>query len=242
MRKILVIGDSCKDLFVYCAVDRFCPEVPVPILKVQSTVENGGMSKNVQKNLLSLGADCDLLTNDNWEIITKARYVHRESNHMFLRIDGEDRASRIDMEKISYAYDAIVISDYNKGFLTEEDIAAICSRHPMVFIDTKKVLGSWADGATFIKINSTEYRHSLPFITPHLAEKIIHTMGANGASFRGKVYPVAPVEVKDASGAGDTFMAGLVVKYLDTLDMEVAIPFANECARQVVQHRGVVSI
>jgi sugar/nucleoside kinase (ribokinase family) len=48
--------------------------------------------------------------------------------------------------------------------------------------------------------------------------------------------------VKDSSGAGDTFMAGLVVKYLKTSNIDESIKFANECARQVVQHRGVVSI
>jgi bifunctional ADP-heptose synthase (sugar kinase/adenylyltransferase) len=97
--KILVIGDSCKDIFVYCAVDRFCPEVPVPILKIRESAENGGMSMNVQKNIKSLNVECDLVTNENWEKMTKSRYVHRESNHMFLRIDTDDTATRIDMSK-----------------------------------------------------------------------------------------------------------------------------------------------
>ena len=47
------------------------------------------------------------------------------------------------------------------------------------------------------------------------------------------------VEIKDSSGGGDTFIAGLVFKYLETNDMRQAIVFANECATKVVQKRGV---
>jgi len=240
--KILVIGDSCKDSFVYCGVDRFCPEVPVPILKIKDSVENGGMSKNVQKNIQSFGVECDLLTNDNWESITKSRYVHRESNHMFLRIDSENVATPILLTDIDFNYDAIIISDYNKGFLTERDIQTICSTHLTVFLDTKKILGRWADNAKFIKINNTEYTNSLPTLTNYLKSKIIHTMGSRGAEFDGRFFPVEQVEVKDASGAGDTFMAAMVVKYLETGNIDKAIEFANNCARKVVQHRGVVTL
>ena len=50
--KILVIGDSCRDIFVYCDVDRLCPDLPVPILNVVDQTENGGMAKNVQRNIV----------------------------------------------------------------------------------------------------------------------------------------------------------------------------------------------
>ena len=44
------------------------------------------------------------------------------------------------------------------------------------------------------------------------------------------------------TGAGDSFLAGLVVKYLTTKNIEKSIKFANECATQVVQRKGVVTI
>ena len=31
--KILVIGDSCTDIFIYGEIDRICPEAPVPVFK-----------------------------------------------------------------------------------------------------------------------------------------------------------------------------------------------------------------
>ena len=45
--------------------------------------------------------------------------------------------------------------------------------------------------------------------------------------------------MKDSSGAGDAFLAALVVEYVRSEDIEKSIVFANECASQVVQHRGV---
>ena len=47
------------------------------------------------------------------------------------------------------------------------------------------------------------------------------------------------VEIKDSSGGGDTFIAGLVAEYIKTNDIDKAIRFANDCATKVVQKRGV---
>lgn len=242
MKNILVIGESSRDIFVYCDALRLCPDVPVPVLNVRNQTENPGMAKNVQRNIQSLIGSCDILTNFDWYNITKTRYVHENSNHMFFRVDSPHKIQRIDLSQIDYEYDIIVISDYNKGFLTTQDIEIISSNHPNVFIDTKKILGSWANNCKFIKINNFEYQNSLEFITPELKDKIIHTMGSEGCEFGGKKYPVDKVEVKDVSGAGDTFMAGLVSKYLETLEIETSIKFANFCASKVVKNRGVSNI
>ena len=39
--------------------------------------------------------------------------------------------------------DAIIISDYCKGFLEEDDIKWICEKNKNVFVDTKKQLDIW---------------------------------------------------------------------------------------------------
>ena len=200
------------------------------------------MAKNVQRNIKSLINGCDIITNSNWYNITKTRYVHEKSNHTFFRVDTPNDIDRINLNKIKYNYEIIVISDYNKGFLTENDIESICSKHKNVFIDTKKKLGPWAHKASFIKINDYEYKNSEDSIDEILREKIIHTMGSDGCEFMGKQYSVDPIEVKDVSGAGDSFMAGLVVKYLETSDIEQSIIFANSCASEVVKHKGVTTI
>lgn len=242
MKDILVIGESCRDIFVYCDAERLCPDMPVPVLKILRQKENGGMAKNVQNNILSLTNRCDIFTNKDWEKVTKTRYIHEQTNHMFVRIDTDHYISRVNIKKIKYNYKIIVIADYNKGFLSEKDIETICNNHSNVFIDTKKILGPWAEKAKYIKINNFEYENSKKYLTPKLYEKLIHTKGGDGCIFQNIIYPVKKVEVKDLSGAGDTFMAGLVFKYLETENIETAIKFANKCAETVVQHKGVTTI
>lgn len=236
--KILIIGESCRDIFVYCDAKRLAPDVPIPVLNIINQVENGGMAKNVQRNIENY-ISCDIVTNYNWHDVTKTRYVHDKSNHMFFRVDSNDKIERIDLSKISYEYEIIVISDYNKGFLHEDDIEYICNNHNNVFLDTKKILGTWAEKAKYIKINDFEFNNSKDKLTETLKSRIIHTIGGDGCRFNNKQYKVNKVEVKDTSGAGDSFMSGLVIEYLRTKDIEKSIVFANKCASEVVKHRGV---
>lgn len=240
MSEILVIGETCRDVFVYCDSNRLCPEAPVPVLNIVDQRENPGMAGNVRRNIESLsGKVITLNTNNNWYEIAKTRYVHRESNHMFFRVDTTQSIPRLNVKDLDLDYDLVVISDYNKGFLLEEDIKYICSNHKNVFIDTKKILGDWAKEARFIKINDYEYRNSEPHLTEEIKQKIIHTMGGLGCEYKGKRYPTQKVEVKDLSGAGDTFMAALVVKFIETDDIDKSIKYANECASKVVTQKGV---
>jgi len=242
-KKILVVGDACRDIFAYCKSDKLCPDIPVPILNVLYTTENDGMAKNLQRNIKKLNTTCDIETNVNWQTVTKMRYMHVDSNHMFMRVDSnEDKIERINVKNLSFNYDLIAISDYNKGFLEEDDIKYICSNHPNVFIDSKRRLGNWVNGCKFIKINEAEFNASRLVITKKLFEKIICTTGSNGCSFRNEKFPVEKIAIGDVSGAGDSFFAGLIYEYLQSGDIKLSIKFANNCATKVVQSKGVVSI
>lgn len=241
-KKVLIIGDSCKDEFIYCSASRLAPDLPVPVLQVVNIESNPGMAANVYRNVKKKVSSCDLFTNDNWDKILKTRYVHQETNHMFLRVDSEATIKPIDTSKLSLEYELIVISDYNKGFLKEEQIQWICENHSNVFLDTKKILGSWAQAAKIIKINDFEYRASEPFVNTEIRNKIIRTRGPSGCDFRDTNYPVDKVEIRDTSGAGDSFMAALVVEYLSTSNIEISIRAANQAASKVVKTRGVSEI
>ena len=82
MKKVLVIGDSCEDMFRYGTCDRINPEAPVPIMKPTRTTGNGGMAINVFENLKAFGIDCDIVTNDIRPV--KTRFVDEISNQMLL--------------------------------------------------------------------------------------------------------------------------------------------------------------
>ncbi len=50
------------------------------------------------------------------------------------------------------------------------------------------------------------------------------------------------MNIKDVSGAGDTFISGLVCEYVNSYSVKNAILFAQECATKVVQKKGVCTI
>jgi D-beta-D-heptose 7-phosphate kinase/D-beta-D-heptose 1-phosphate adenosyltransferase len=247
---ILVIGDSCIDKFTYGDTVRLAPEAPVPVFNPLYDHTNAGMAGNVVANLQSLGTNTYFIYNN--EEIIKTRYVDDRTGHILLRVDTNDKVKRInklhlqDIKNNQYQsnlIDAIVISDYNKGFLEEDDIRYICENNTNVFIDTKKILDTWCTNATFIKINNVEYEHTKYSLKDlNLEDKLIITLSNKGCKHKNKIYPVKKVEIRDVSGAGDTFMSGLVIEYVRSKDIEQAIKFAQECATIVVQKPGVSTI
>ena len=232
---VLLIGDSCIDEYKIGTVDRLSPEAPVPVIKLTNEYSLPGMSANVLKNLQNLTINPDFVTN-NCEI-KKTRYIDQRSGQHLLRVDTEPNIVPWDSNTPSHikSYDAILISDYNKGFLTYENIEQIIrSANCPIFIDTKKQdLSRFSAAWTYIKINESEYKNR--FSVP---KNLIVTLGDKGAQFNNKIYPTKKVEVMDVCGCGDTFMAALATHYLFTEDIENAIIFANMAAGITVQHRG----
>jgi D-beta-D-heptose 7-phosphate kinase/D-beta-D-heptose 1-phosphate adenosyltransferase len=255
MSSILIIGDSCKDVFVYGEISRLSPEAPVPVFNPIEKKVNDGMARNVANNVEALDTTIYTITNKN--SIKKVRYVDKKSNQLVLRVDKHDYCDRIDwdvLRKVQYnkcslpmsdvvGVDAIIVSDYCKGFLHEDDIQFICQANDNVFVDTKKKLGDWIDDCTYLKINSLEYAENKEFFKDNdVFKKTIVTKGNEGCLFQDKIYPTEDVQVKDISGAGDTFLAGLTVEYVRSNDIVKAIDFAQECTKIVVQKHGVSTV
>ena len=228
--KVLLIGDSCTDEYVYGTCDRLNPEAPVPILNFNRKETNKGMAWNVRENIESFGIEVYMITNQ--ETITKTRYIDEKYNQQILRVDTEPDIKEIDYELPEGEYDALVISDYNKGFLTTEKISEIVdSFDGPVFIDTKKNHLPKLDA--YVKINEHEYNNFKSSI-----DKLIVTRGGKGCEYNGKLYPAEKVNVFDVVGAGDTFLSALVYFYLNCGTIEEAIPYANKAAAIAVSNFG----
>ena len=237
---VLLIGDSCIDEYKIGTVDRLSPEAPVPVIKIVDNYTIPGMASNVYSNLMALGIEPDFITND--AVIKKTRYIDKRSGQHLIRVDDELNivpwSGRIHLSPIG-SYDAVVISDYNKGFLTYDHIENIIKSVTCpVFIDTKKQdLSRFNSPNAYIKINETEYknRHSIP-------KNLIVTLGERGAMLKQlskeTIYETRQVEVMDVCGCGDTFLSALTIQYLKTSDIKDAILFANMAASITVQHRG----
>ena len=227
--KILLIGDSCTDEYVYGTCERLNPEAPVPILRFNRKETTKGMAWNVRENLMSFGIEVFILTNK--ESITKTRYIDEKSNQHILRVDDEGVCDPIDYELPEDEYDALVISDYDKGFLTEKKIQELVDWFDgPVFIDSKKTKLPKKD--CYLKINEIESRLLKGY------KNLIVTKGAGGADYNKVIYPGEKTKIVDVVGAGDTFLSALVYFYLICGTIEKAIPYANRAAAIAVQNFG----
>ena len=243
--RILVIGDACLDEYHFGSCDRLSPEAPVPVFKREKYESKQGMCLNVAANLKSLGSI--VRVDRNKEKIKKIRLVDKKSNHHVLRIDDDPDITPIDIRKYNResmrGFDALVISDYNKGYIRNGDILDIIEPARYVgipiFVDSKKKdLGNFEQ--CIIKINEKEKSEVINL--PKSCELVI-TLGKNGALWNNKIFPSRQVNVHDVCGAGDVFLAGLVYKYLLTHgDMELSIAFANKCAAVSVTEFGTYVI
>ncbi len=242
--RIAVIGENCNDIFIYGDCNRLSPEAPVPVMIPIETKENLGMSGNVVKNIEAL-SDARIVHICQTEVIKKTRYVDKKSNHMFLRVDeGESNIQTLDLNisktNAIVNSDIVIVSDYDKGFLSDEAIKKIGSIAKLSILDSKKKLSKEIiESYTFVKLNELEHKQNIQFKE---CKNIITTLGSKGAQFDGKIYPSpSPKETIDVSGAGDTFTASFILKYFETKNVETSIIFANEMASVVVSKRGVAT-
>lgn len=235
--KILLIGDDCLDVYQFGTVDRISPEAPVPVFKMGHKEERPGMARNVKVNLEELGCDVTYLPG---RTSVKTRLIDSRSKQQICRIDDDAISRPISFEtEIPNIYDAIVISDYNKGSisyeLVEEIIVASYNLKIPVFIDTKKHDLERFQGA-WVKINEHEYSQIKSECTG-----LIVTKGSKGAKvlYHDIDLPAVPVEVVDVTGAGDTFLASFVFSYLyNNGDLNKSIEFAIKASSITVQHLG----
>ena len=233
--KILLIGDACEDIYTYGYVNRISPEAPVPIFEPHYTINHDGMAGNVRKNLQALGCDVDFL---HGAVSKKNRLIDHRTKQQLLRLDNDAESKPVTFETaIPPIYDAIVISDYNKGTVSYELIEELAKEVDVpIFVDTKKTDLARLSGC-YVKINALEKSRatSLPKI-----DHLIVTQGHHGATWNGWGYPAELVgDVTDVCGAGDTFLAALAYQFLVTNSMPDAVQFANRAAAVTVQHVGV---
>ena len=232
---ILLIGDACEDTYTYGYVNRISPEAPVPIFEPHYTIHHDGMAGNVRKNLEALGCDVNFL---HGAVSKKNRLIDQRTKQQLLRLDKDAISEPVTFETaIPPIYDAIVISDYNKGTVSYELIEELAKEVDVpIFVDTKKTDLARLSGC-YVKINALEKSRatSLPKI-----DHLIVTQGYHGATWNGWGYPAELVgDVTDVCGAGDTFLAALAYQFLVTNNMPDAVKFANKAAAVTVQHIGV---
>lgn len=256
MNKIAVIGESCSDQYVYGSCDRVCPEAAaICFTHTNEHTTNPGMAGNVYANLKALDKKStyhiDLITTPS--TIVKKRFVDKKYNTIVFREDINDFCDNIIIDNYDFSsYDIIIISDYCKGFLTEQNISHIGAsknKNCVIFMDTKKQLHSdYTSNINYIKINNYEFKQQNPEEIISILEHshIIITQGENGACILShdnkKYFSTDKILLRDVCGAGDTFLAALAIDYINHKNIDQAIHFANKCAGLVVSKFGVTTV
>ena len=219
------MGETCRDEYHFGQVNRISPEAPVPVFDLQSCVTKFGMANNVKNNLESFGCKVDFLTNVS-ALLIKRRFVDLKSKQQLLR---EDITNTIDplISLVNYNYDFVVISDYNRGLLTEKFIKKTSIN---CFSNFKNCI---------VKCNDNEF--SLLKEIPKNINLIV-TKGKNGASWNNIIFPAPNVEMFDVTGAGDVFLSALSVLYYMTNNMEESIKKSVILASRSTEHLGIYTL
>jgi D-beta-D-heptose 7-phosphate kinase/D-beta-D-heptose 1-phosphate adenosyltransferase len=201
------------------------------VFKFSHEESRPGMAGNVYNNLVALGCNVYAVYG---ETSTKTRLIDTRSKQQIVRIDNDVHSSSAVITYKLDNYDAIVISDYNKGTVSYELIESLRKDYSgPIFVDTKKTDLARLEGC-IVKINSLEFSQ----IKTKCSNMIV-TLGPDGAECNGQRFSAPRVEVSDVCGAGDTFLSALAYCYVNTASIEQAIQFAITASAVTVQHLGV---
>jgi D-beta-D-heptose 7-phosphate kinase / D-beta-D-heptose 1-phosphate adenosyltransferase len=122
--KTLVIGDILLDRYFSGSTSRISPEAPVPVVRVENTIERLGGAGNVAANVATLGAQvclvgqigkdidgdkiekiasnlkiqCGLIKSSGYSTIVKTRVVSQ--GQQMLRIDFEQICDNVEIKKV----------------------------------------------------------------------------------------------------------------------------------------------
>lgn len=245
--KVLLIADACLDVFLFVNTNRVNPEGAHPLYTEEDRLIVGGMGRNVKRCLEALDISVDAIFPEG-QLSEKVRLIDAASGHKYCRIDTDVRHETVDLailDNIEWSkYDAVVVSDYNKGFIGESTLLEIQYRFGgPKFLDTKKqYIDSFSD--FLIKVNYDEY---LKILTEVPVNTVV-TEGAAGAFIVGPYNTIRVranrVNAVDTCGAGDVFLAGYVYGYLkenvsNTEELAKAVDYGVQLATESVKVHGV---
>lgn len=221
------------------------------------------------KNIATLSTPGDAPT------ILKTRVLVQRQQLCRLDREAAPAAYQFPVEKVEpllsaeiAACDAIILSDYAKGILTDGLVATVSklarAAGKFVALDPKPKRKLAFHGLDLITPNKRESLELAGITVPphspfpaaevcarlhelYATKHLVITLGEDGMllSSRGKILktiPTAAREVFDVSGAGDTALAGLVLALAAGAKLEDAAHFSNAAAGVVVGKLGTATV
>lgn len=199
--------------------------------------------------------------------IIKLRVIGRQQQ--LLRVDFEEApAEMVLRDKLNRfnaifgGYDAVIMSDYNKGSLVNVQamIAAAMEAGKLVLVDPKGSDFSRYAGATILTPNKSELRQIIGDwkTEQELTDKaqnlrrelrlqaLLLTRSEEGMSLYTEQQvshvPTVAREVFDVSGAGDTVIATLAMMLVNGVELTEAVRIANRAGGIVVGKLGTATV
>jgi D-beta-D-heptose 7-phosphate kinase/D-beta-D-heptose 1-phosphate adenosyltransferase len=292
--KILVLGDIMLDKYIWGHVSRISPEAPVPVIEVKGDTSCLGGAGNVSYNLASLGAksllvgvvgndsegtwikkslpnDQGIFLDENRPTIVKTRIIAHQQQ--VVRVDKEERRAissqmedqifnLIQKEKCN----ALLISDYNKGTITQalmKKVLDFAQKNGIpVFVDPKVENFFLFSPVTLITPNHIEAEKIIhhecltdiqvekageAILTQISSQYIIIKRGEKGMTVleKGKKplhIPTIAKEVYDVTGAGDTVIATATLGLLSGGTIREAAILAAAASGIVVGKIGTATV
>ena len=146
--KVLIVGDSMIDSYMWGSINRQSPEAPIPIVDIEKYEKRLGGAANVAANIKALGATpilCSVIGNDDKgffdlmkreNLSTEGILIEERKTTIKTRIISENKHQlRVDEEDtfpinnesdfIKHSIDlmnnvnVVIFQDYNKGVLTK---------------------------------------------------------------------------------------------------------------------------
>ncbi len=240
------------------------------------TIGKDSSGKKILAQLKKSGINTKYILADPAKTTTvKTRIV--SSNQQVLRIDHEETIDinpKIESQIIksikstlkNLRPDAVILSDYRKGILTNKILSEtinICNKSKIfIGVDPKGKDFSKYKGVNLITPNQSEAELSTninikdeasqidcinKIVNQTKADCVLITKGKNGISYKEKKQKIKSIEaiqkdVFDVTGAGDTFISSFILTYLSTGSYDKSAEFANKAAAVSVTKFGASKI
>jgi D-beta-D-heptose 7-phosphate kinase/D-beta-D-heptose 1-phosphate adenosyltransferase len=224
--------------------------------------------KELQNLLESKSIDNILVSVKNRKTTVKTRIA--SNSQQLLRLDSETNfnINKVTEDliikkiiKLIPEFSIVLISDYNKGFLTNRVLSEIITfsrkNNVKVIVDPKTPPFSKYSGADIIKPNKKEAKSEtglniIDFESFKLASKkiqentgipvVIITLSEDGVGVSENQlsfhFPTKAKEIHDVTGAGDTFVAAFSFGLLINESLQFACELANYASSIVISKQG----
>ncbi len=193
-------------------------------------------------------------------IIAQHQQICRVDRERCVALSPEDVADVVQFVRAQRTFDAIIVSDYGKGFVTQLLLDALKRLAPVVTLDPKSTRPLELDGLTAITPNRAEtlqlaglaaddsdWRTAGETVLKKWRLKILlSTLGEQGMCLfqvgrKSLLIPTVAREVFDVSGAGDTVIAAFTLALASGASPVEAAVISNHAAGIVVGKLGTAT-